>query len=357
MSIKPDDQNVVDTDPFMLVGHMLNDKWTVTEGLSSKPYGTGGCFSVPYLVQADDVLAFMKVIDIRLALGTPDPASEIQKLINSYQFERHMLERCESLSRVVTILDHGSIGNDSYPLFFLIFEYAEHTARGHLLDHDPFPNRLARGLRLLHHASVGLKQLHSRQVSHQDLKPSNLLLFERAGAKLGDLGRCVARDQPAPHSGLAFCGDKTYAPPEFLYGYKPADWACLRLSADLYQLGSLLSFICLDKPTTVCLRDYIPNEMWWATRTTTESYLTVVPHLQNAIIEISVQIQNVLREADVLRENETDQVAAIFRQLSHPLPDQRGHQRSHQEGVPFSLERYVSFFSRVAKAAEYRCKA
>ena len=66
--------------------------------------------------------------------------------------------------------------------------------------------------------AVGLKQLHGIKISHQDLKPSNVLLYnEGFVSKIGDLGRSLCADIDAPHdNGINFPGDFTYAPPEYL---------------------------------------------------------------------------------------------------------------------------------------------
>lgn len=60
------------------------------------------------------------------------------------------------------------------------------------------------------HPSWGIV-LHGLDIAHQDLKPSNV---------------------------LPIAGDPTYAPPELLYNYVPADWNVRRYACDVYLLGA-----------------------------------------------------------------------------------------------------------------------
>ena len=83
------------------------------------------------------------------------------------------------MSRVVTAIADGSvtvnIGGTSEVVQYLIFEKADGDARSFLNASSAFD--LAWSLRALHHVTVGLRQMHQSRMAHQDLKPSNVLLF------------------------------------------------------------------------------------------------------------------------------------------------------------------------------------
>src|SRR5205823_2049082 len=64
----------------------------------------------------------------------------------------------------------------------------------------------------LHHIATGLYQLHSAEVAHQDLKPSNILVFEGSTSKIADLGCASVKGVASPRDSAAFAGDRTYAP-------------------------------------------------------------------------------------------------------------------------------------------------
>jgi len=115
-------------------------------------------------------------------------------------------------------------------------------------------------LKSLHSIAVGLKQLHGIEVSHQDLKPSNILVF-REESKIGDMGRSVSRRLPSPYDNLQFSGDKNYAPPEILYGFQEPDWFKRTYSTDCYLLGSLIVFYFTGISMTALLRLKIPDNL------------------------------------------------------------------------------------------------
>lgn len=89
---------------------------------------------------------------------------------------------------------------------------ADGDVRNHLAVAEKI--ELAWLLRSLHHVATGLYQLHSARVAHQDLKPSNILVFDKKLSKVSDLGSASIREVPSPRDEAPFAGDSTYAPPE-----------------------------------------------------------------------------------------------------------------------------------------------
>src|SRR5690606_17542271 len=143
-----------------------------------------------------------------------------------FKYERDLSKLCRDkhVTKVSFVRDSGE---ETVPGFsvaivpYLIFDLADGDVRSKL----DFSNKLdfAWKLRSLHDIAVGLKQLHNIEVSHQDLKPSNILVFKKE-CKLGDLGRSMCRSMDGPYNHVSFAGDFTYAPPEIMYGYYEADW-------------------------------------------------------------------------------------------------------------------------------------
>ena len=65
---------------------------------------------------------------------------------------------------------------------YIVFELASGDIRAEI---ERLPNfDLAWCLRSLHNATVGVQQLHSKDIAHQDIKPSNVLVFGMDGSKL-----------------------------------------------------------------------------------------------------------------------------------------------------------------------------
>ena len=339
----------------MLEGVDLGNGWTVLRHLSLPKSHTGGFFSYGYVVEHEDGReGYLKALDFFDPLYySEDPAGELLTLTESFVYERELLKRCATgrLSRVVRSLDHGTVRVDGFgegvvsTVQYLIFELAEGDVRSKLDLMDEMG--LAWALRSLHHVANGLRQLHSIKVAHQDLKPSNVLLFdEGSSSKVGDLGRASHRDVPAPHDENAIvAGARAYAPPELLYGAPPADWRARRFGCDAYLMGSMVVFFFTGLSATALLMKHMPEELHylrWA-----GTYEDILPHLQQAFGDMLAYLEPNVPE--LVREV----LMTALRELCEPDPAKRGHPKNRRgTGNPYSLERYVSRFNVAARRAE-----
>ena len=193
--------------------------------------------------------------------------------------------------------------------------------------------------------TVGLRQLHGQEIAHQDLKPSNILVFKRSDTKVGDLGSASSRGKTAPRDGFLFADDPDYAPPESLYGYTPTEWAYRRLGCDLYLLGSVVAFFFAQTSMTALLLlklDPSLHPKRWQGR-----YSDIMPYLREAF---GRAVENLAQQ---IPDSCRDVLSSVVRQLCDPDPMLRGHPitRSRKEN-PLSLERYVSLFNLLATRAE-----
>jgi serine/threonine protein kinase len=328
-----------------LVGQTLDGGWTVVREVQLPDDATGGLNSYGYVVhRPTGEEAFLKAIDFMSAFAMEDPSRELQRITAIYNYERDLCDRCRQrrMDRVVhAIADgktHADPENPASIVQYLIFELAEGDVRTQLDRRYRFDVPWI--LRTLHHVATGLRQLHVAGIAHQDLKPSNVLVFP-TGSKLADLGRSTGRDRPSPWDDWKVPGDRAYAPPELLYGHLDTDWNRRRLGGDAYLLGSLVVYLFLRVGMTSLTLSHLPpayHDSEW-----TGPYADVLDYLRDAFGRAVNEFEAALPAC--LRPH----LVPVVRQLCEPDPSRRGHPLARQgSGSPYSLERYVSLFDLLA---------
>lgn len=333
----------------LLKGQTING-WYVDSQLEAFQGQTGGHFSTGYFVVKDGERAFLKAMDLSSAIRSG--LQEVEKATRQFNFERDLLCLCRDrrLSHIVRLVDHGEhvllalpggAGNLLNRVYYMIFELADGDVRRELSFDGTMPN--SKKVHVLHQIGVALTQLHTVNIAHQDVKPSNVLSFKvQKQYKLSDLGRSSARNIPAPTDGYDFPGDMGYAPPEYLYGYLPPEYHNRRQGSDAYLLGSMIAFLfiglgAINATLGYLPLQYLPNE--W-----NGSYHEVLPFLVDAHVQVVAVLKSGLPE--MCRE----ELSTIYFQLCHPNPAERGHPSARvQHGSPIGLDRYVSRFDAVTK--------
>ena len=350
-----------------LTGKAVGEGWNVLDRLPNSRTDqnlgkTGGTFSVGYNVERNGANAFLKVFDIIYAF---DPSRNMFDALNqirgSYHHEKALLDLCTTgrMSRVVKILDHGEIPvpfplshdpNYTVPLFFIVFERAD---GGDIRDIFNQFDQVSDAIKLeyLHHVAVGIQQLHQASISHQDLKPSNVVIFKESGhgAKLADFGRALKRGMDAQHEHLPFAGDAAYAPPEQLYDHRATDWRERREACDLYHLGSLVSFLFSGKNATAGTIEFLPVDIrpgqWKG------SYEDVLPLVQQAFAQFLMSIRQSLPEWA------RDQLEKFISLSCEPDVYRRGDPRARaQVGKPLGIDRFISRLNSLRSEARRRLK-
>ena len=346
-----------DSAAYRLTGMVLPGGWTVLERIEI-PLGKTGCAcSVAYFVEGPDgQQGFLKAIDYAAALAADDPPLEFASLTNRYNAERDLLKHCgdRKLDRVVRALDFGTTrvpGVQPDAVSYLIFERADGDARDAVstadaADHAPM-------LRMAHHAAVGISQLHSINCAHQDLKPSNLLVWNVAApreAKLGDLGSAYLLGRPAPQDDDRVPGDPGYAAPEQLYdGESKLPPAHRRIAADMFMFGGLICFLLTAVPYNGLLQMNLDRTFGWNQWQGT--FAEVLPALVDA------HGMAIRRLEETLHECVAAEIAEVIWQLCHPDPMVRGDPKARRFGLnPFDLTRYVSRLNLLHRRASFESR-
>lgn len=334
-----------------LEGLTLASGWVVDKRLIPRPTGTGGAFSTGYLVShPDGRKGFLKAMDYSIALEAPNTIDVMKFYADAYVFERDICLKCAEtkITRIVHAIDYGSYVGPLGPhtkVEYLIFERADGDIRLFLDQQANFD--IAFAMRTLHSAAAALRQLHGAQMAHQDLKPSNVLVFDSEKmSKLGDMGRAWSKSIPAPHDGMNYAGDPGYAPLEMHYGV-PLDEDAKRYGYDLYLLGNLIVFFFTRTHINGLLRTHIDPS--FAASTAAMTYVDALPYLQAAFAESLKEI------ASHIPEGIRERLVPIVRELCEPDYTKRGNQlKSNMRR--YSLERYVSAFDLLAKQAEIKLR-
>lgn len=342
------------TTPAASLEGLIIGEWTVTQKITPPPKSTGGHFSVGYLVRhRSGKEAYLKALDFSKALQSDDPARELESMTAAYNFERDLLTKCREngMSRIVTPIFSGTVTvpggfGDLSNVCYLIFEKADGDIRAR---HNNFNNLdLAWCLRSLHHTAVGMNQLHSQWIAHQDLKPSNVLVFQSDGSKVADLGRASDRFVPCRTDSFKIAGDTSYAAPEQWFGYKVCSDFHHRFAVDMYLLGSLIYFYFANVSATQAIRVKLMSAM--IPITAGMSFTNVVPYIRNAFHETLIDLE---KEVKKHTTKICDEIILMARQLCEPDPNFRGHPINRKQNNPFRLERYISKLDLLAKKAEY----
>jgi hypothetical protein len=335
----------------LLRGQRLDGGWTVGDKIDMSQT-TGGYFSTCYYaVHESGTRAFLKAYDYVAALTSPDPAMTVNQLTAAFLFERTVVERCRDrrMDRVVRAITAGKVVVAGAPMGgiaeYLIFELGDNDVRQFVTLSQEFD--IAWALRSLHHIATAIWQLHSGKIAHQDLKPSNVVVFDRKTSKVGDFGRSACKDIPSPHDDKVMPGDWHYAPPEQFYGYKSPEWNVRRLSPDLYQFGSMVVFFFTNASMTSLLfsqmhQDHLPGK--W-----TGTFEEVMPYLRDAF---GKALEKFGTDIDATAPSLRSELCEILKYLCDPDPTLRGHPGTGRGVDQYSMERFVSRFDRLALRSE-----
>jgi predicted ATPase len=218
-----DNQLLSLTDPYRLVGRILDDKYRIDALV-----GIGGMGAVynAYHLGIDRPVAF-KILQPNVAISND-----------------RMVDMFEREAKVVGHLYHENIadikdaGRASDGIAYISMEWID----GFTLDEElaaSGPFELERVAGILRQISAALEAAHAKQIVHCDLKPSNIMLTfgpdGRELVKVLDFGIAKIMTDPAGSLVSAAMGTPHYASPEQLQVGRTVD-----ARSDIYSLGVIL---------------------------------------------------------------------------------------------------------------------
>ena len=334
-----------------LEGRILQQGWKVLKKQEKNTGDTGGTFSVCYEVEKVGKRYFMKAFNINgfiAVLGTSKTFMEyMHEMSTAFQYEKKLSEYCQDhrVTKISFVIDSGeeNMSGFTFPIVpYLIFNMADGDVRNKLNYSKTLD--FSWKLKSLHDIAVGIKQLHGINVSHQDIKPSNILLF-KSESKIGDLGRSMCPALSGPYDNMPFSGDKAYSPPEVWYLDQQPEWHERNYSIDCYLLGSMITYYISGISMSAHLKKNI--DLLNPTGLST-SFKNDEPYLLNAFNTALTEIKTIIPVESLKAE-----IIQLIEFLCHPNPEKRGHPQSIKiKGSNYSLERFVSQLNILHRKAE-----
>lgn len=344
-----------------LKGLDLNGGWHVDKRIEKPKKGTGGYSSISYEVSnKEGRKAFLKALDFSSAMQDEDLARRANELFSAYQHERNLLHQCKDkrLRHVVVPLADGTakVSDIFKPLDrvpYLIFPMAEGDIRNEVERWKKFEKKfhLAWALRSLHHSAIGLQELHGMHIAHQDIKPSNVLVFQDEGSKLTDLGSASQVGNPSRSDKMIVPGDVSYAIPEQWYGWSQSPDFSNRYLVDLFRLGSLIFFFFADCSAMDAIQLKLSEK--YGKEFVRSDFISDLPYMQKAFKEALNDLRTLVEQ---IAGDLTDEIVIIAQQLCEPEPRRRGDPRARaaEYRQQHDIQAYISRFDRLARTAEIR---
>lgn len=336
-----------------LTGLTLTSGWKVFEKINKDEDKTGSFFSVCYKVEKEDEVSFLKAFDFTQFFEISEPGTDIVDvmgvMIKAFQYERDLSNHCRKfhVTKVAFVKESGQetvMGFEIPIVPYLIFDLADGDVRSHLDFSDKLD--FAWKLKSLHDIAVGLKQLHAIEVSHQDIKPSNILVF-KSESKIGDLGRSICKNLASPYDKYEFAGDRNYMPPEIMYGYYDNDWHRRVYAIDCYLLGSMVVFYFAGISMSALLMKNIPENFWF--NKWQGAFEEVKPYIADGFSKSMAEFKENIEHPGFQKE-----ISELVEYLCFPFPELRGHPKTiEHRGSNLNLERFVAKFDYLKLKAEY----
>ncbi len=286
--------------------------------------------------------AFLKALDFSSSAQSSDRLTAWKILVEAYLFERDLLLKCKTkkLNNISTPIAHGDVFVPGYSefgrVYYLIFEKAEEgDVRNYLSKPSAFELRWC--FASLHSIAVGIRQLHTNGIAHQDLKPSNVLIMNTENTKISDLGRASDSVTPSENDNRMVAGDRGYAPIDLWFEEIPIKGFERKFLTDIYLLGSLIYFFF----TGVSAKQALYSKLTADQRINREmKFNELLPYLRDAF---ALTLEDLRTEIKKVAPDFVEDLIELVKQLCEPDPSQRGDPKWQRTLTPtYDLQRVIS---------------
>ena len=327
---------------------------------------TGGNFSTCYIVEKGTTRAFMKVLDFERIYREPVTSAVtrtqiIERETSAFNYEKELSDYCKGkhLRNIVFYIESGEVQIEGFVIpdvSYIIYEEMEGDIRkifdfSSKIEIAARIKNLSDKIKSLHSVAVGLDELHMSGISHQDLKPSNVL-YQKGESKIGDLGRslCLSGDVACPYNLMGFNGDWSYAAPECFFKASGVSGKEMLYQIDNYMLGGLICFYITGVTFNALMDYHLPDDLKLHNRIVEAfDFKTVLPDIlnayQEALSDFSMEIP-----IDEVRDGLVEMVGY----LCYPDPSRRGHKKAIKTSeANYDLKRAVTQLDVLFLKAKY----
>lgn len=342
-----------------LIGYTFRKGWKVISVHQSGGNPTGGVYSMCFDVEKDGQVCFMKALDLQQYIKKSgqngqncDPVHCINQMTKQYMYERDLSRAClrHRVKNVACVIDDDSeyvdvIGGAIVP--YLVFDMADCDLREKLdiVDRIDFAWKMTS----LHEVAVGLFSLHKAGITHQDIKPSNILIYNKSSCditKIGDLGCSDCSFLDSPYKDKLFTGDHTYSPPERAYRIlNDIDDFIQKYLTDCYLLGSLIVFYLTGFSMNSLIYKNMPKSCLPTVFSGTLDELK--SNLQHAFTQALIEIENSIPQLTF-----KERLLNVIKNTCNPDPKIRLESNKLMRGSSYNLERVISVLDLLRRKAE-----
>lgn len=349
--------------------------WYV-ESRHEQKTSTGGRFSSCYKVTNNGKIGFLKAFDYRDLIKAEENGDNDNAEINhdrvwrKFKTERDIIKKCneEGIDSVVAFIESGvynkAKGSLNTRVNYFILEYSNDGNVQDQMDNDDIDD-LKHKFKSIAKICDGLFELHNRNITHLDLKPSNLIYFVADQlTKITDFGSARQWLGPVPEDlkddENRIMITKRYAPPEILYKEEEGDWKEYRRKIDLYLLGNII-VVYFTKLTFTSLLDSANISFdSWRNEENNGKMKQLIPNLTSAATKVYVLIEERINNindinGNPLSESDIRLIINSIKELCNPNPQERGNLDALNQTNPYDgLDRIRDRFINLSKKAEIR---